>query len=354
MRVDPSVHRRALWAVLGVGLLLGPGCRRPATVQANVTAEARLAAKTHRGAPLRRPIRAAGTIRAARAHTVLVPQIAGQGGRQTLVTLVANGAKVKEGDGLAEFDGTAQIDAAREAQAKYEDLVHQVRQKTAQNRSEVEKRFADLKEAEADLAKAQLQLRKGPVLSEIDRLKNEARAQSARARVASLKRINQSRLQAETAALRILELQMARQKVALERAERNSKLLDVRAPIAGMVALENLWRGGSMGHAQEGDQLNSGQALLKIFDPGEMEVFTMVGEPDGAVLKPGATALVALDAYPEAVFRARFQSASPVATAPLGSPIKNFTALFRIEQSDPRLLPDLSAAVVIQAPETGP
>ena len=61
-------------------------------------------------------------------------------------------------------------------------------QRGAQNRSDAEKRAADLQKAEADLAKAELELRKGPLLSEIDRLKNEAKAEDARAHVASLKK----------------------------------------------------------------------------------------------------------------------------------------------------------------------
>jgi hypothetical protein len=36
-----------------------------------------------------------------------------------------------------------------------------------------------------------------------------------------------------------------------------------------------------------------------------------------------------------------------VATTALGSPIKQFSARFRLEETDPRLLPDLSAAVII-------
>jgi hypothetical protein len=79
-----------------------------------------------------------------------------------------------------------------------------------------------------------------------------------------------------------------------------------------------------------------------------MEVSALVGEPDGAALKEGATATVYLDAYPDALFRARFRSASPVATSALGSPIKNFTARFRLDQADARLLPDLSAALLIR------
>ena len=42
--------------------------------------------------------------------------------------------------------------------------------------------------------------------------------------------------------------------------------------------------------------LNPGQPLLRIFDPSQMIVDTIVGEPDGAILVPGARAKVRLDA----------------------------------------------------------
>jgi multidrug resistance efflux pump len=260
---------------------------------------------------------------------------------------------VKKGDILAEFDRNQQIQAARDASAKAEDLSFQVKQKEAQNKSDAEKRSADIKQAEADLAKAEIELKKGPVLSDIERMRNEAKAESARARVASLRKSHELRMQAEAAARKILELQTDRQKVALERAQTNSDKMVLKAPLDGMVALENLWRNGSMGHAQEGDQLWTGQALLKIFDPQEMEVRTFVGEPDGALLHEGTIAKVYLDAYPDAVFRGRFRAASPVATTAIGSPIKNFTAWFRLDSEDVRLLPDLSAAVVVEVSPTG-
>ena len=44
------------------------------------------------------------------------------------------------------------------------------------------------------------------------------------------------------------------------------------------------------------------------------------------------------------------------ASSALGSPIKTFTAVFKLDKSDPHLMPDLSAAVVVEAPaakETG-
>ena len=333
--------------LLGFALLLA-GCGRQKVVEARVDP----APASHENSSVHQ-VRATAKVRAVRSYAIQVPQIAGQqNGRLTLTKLVANGSEVHAGDVVAEFDRTQEMENARQAEAKYDDLSHQVEQKQAQNRADAEKRSSDLQKAEADLDKARIELRKGPILSEIDKLKNEAKAEDAQAHVASLNKSNHFHDLADAAALRILELQRDRQKVALERAQNNTAKLVLHAPIAGRAALENVWRNGSMGHAQEGDQLWWGQALLRVFDPSAMELRADVGEPDGGVLVPGSRAVVSLDAYPDLTFTAHFESSSPVATSGLGSPIKSFAALFRLDKSDPHLLPDLSAAIVILPPET--
>jgi HlyD family secretion protein len=297
-----------------------------------------------------RHIRSTGTVQALHVSNIQVPQLRGPGGRLTLIRLIPNGSQVKPGDLIAEFDRTQQVDDARDARAKVEDLNHQIEQARAQARSDAAKRTSDLKQAEADFAKAEIELRKGEILSEIDRLKNEVKLESARERVVSLKKSNHSHDLADTATIRILELQRDRQQVALERAETNMEKLAVKANLGGMVALEMQWRNGSMGPMQEGDQSWPGQPLVRIFDPSEMVVVTQVNEPDGAAMAPGARAKIRLDAYPGAVFDAHFASASPVASSGMNSPIKFFSVRFRLDQHDPRLLPDLSAAVEIETP----
>jgi multidrug resistance efflux pump len=311
------------------------------------------APKSAETAPIKREIRITGTVQAVHSSKILVPQIYGQNGPLTLTHLVENGITVKEGDSIASFDATDQIDKARDARAKFDDLSHQADQKAAQNRADAEKRSSDLQQAQADLAKAEIELRKGPLLSEIERLKNEQKAAIARIHVESLKKSNALHDQADGAALRILELQRDRQKVALERAQSNMASLEIKAPLGGMVAQQNTWRNNSMGHPQEGDQLWRGAPLVSIFDPSEMSVYCLVGEPDGAVLKPGTRAMVYLDAYPNVVLPAHFENASPVASAPLGSPLKSFAARFKLDKTDPHLLPDLSAALVIEEPSPG-
>jgi multidrug resistance efflux pump len=300
-----------------------------------------------------RQVRLTGIVEAVHSSKIVVPQIAGQGGRLTLTRLIANGTKVQQGDVIAEFDPTQQLEAAFTARAKYDDLGHQVNQKASQNRADAEKRRADLIQAQADLSKAMLEIQKAPILSEVDRLKNEEKAAVARQHVESLTKSNAFHDAADAAALRILELQRDRQKVALERAQANINRLQVRASLAGMIAHQNVYRGNSNGKAQEGDQLFAGQALVSIFNPTEMRVRCLVGEPDGARLKPSARVTIYLDAYPEIALPGHFESASPIASSALGSPIKTFTAIFKLDTTDPHLMPDLSAAVVIDAENSG-
>lgn len=301
----------------------------------------------------KREVRITGIVQAVHSSKVLVPQIAGNYSRMTLTHIIANGTQVQAGDPIASFDATAQMDAARDAQAKFDDLGHQADQKRAQNRADREKRATDLLQAEADLAKAEIDLRKGPVLGEIEKLQDEEKARIARLHVESLKKSNALHDQADDANLRYMELQRDRQKVAMERAQANIEKLEVKAPLAGMAAQENLSRGNnSFGHAQEGDQLWRGQPLVSIFDPTEMMVRCDVGEPDIRDVFPGGKAQVYLDAYPDLVFPAHVEFVSPVAAAGVGSPIKTFVAIIRIDKTDPRLLPDLSAAILIEPVST--
>lgn len=302
---------------------------------------------------VRREIRLTGALEAVHSTKIVVPTIYGSGGTQTLTRLIANGAHVKKGDIIAEFDPTQQLDNARDAQGRFEDLSHQVEQRAAQNRADVEYWQITLKQAQAALDKARLELQKGPALSEITRLEDEVRADMAARQVASLKESIAARTRADAATLRLLELQRDRQKIALERWQNNIALLQVRAPLAGMVALQILYRNNTITHPQEGDQLYRGQALVSIFDPSQILVRCAVGEPDAAAVATGTHARVYLDAYPDLVLPAHFEFASPVAASNLGSPIKTFTAIFKLEKTDPRLMPDLSAAVVLETEASG-
>jgi HlyD family secretion protein len=255
---------------------------------------------------------------------------------------------VRPGDVIAEFDDTSQVRLARDAASKYDDLLHQVEQKKAEHVTNAEKRALELVQAQADLRKAEIDIRKGPILSQIEQQKNQVKLQEAQAHVASLRCSGRAHDTAEEAETQILELQRDRQKIALDRAGNNMRKLTIRAPIGGMIAIQNVWRQGAMGHAAEGDQLWPGSPIARLFDPSEMEVDVNISEADRAVLSHLRKATIHLDAFPSVVLSAHFDSASPVATSNLGVPVKNFAGRFVIDQSDPHVLPDLSAAVDVE------
>ena len=299
-----------------------------------------------------RVIRSTGLIQAVRSHTVRVPQLAqtsDQNMRLTLTALVPNGTAVKKGDILVEFDPTPQVDESREAKAKLTDLQYQLEESSAKVNSDASKRMAEIREAETEHGKALLQLKRGPVLAEIERKKAEIKAAAAQERLASLNRSHAYRLEAEKATVRVLELKHARQQLVVERLDTNIARMTIRAPHDGMTALESVWRSGSMGPPQVGDQVWPNQPVVRIFDPTEMIVEAQINEPDLVALSGTATARVFIDAYPNVVFSAHLESASPVATAGLESPVKSFTARFRIRERDPRILPDLSSSLEIAA-----
>jgi HlyD family secretion protein len=294
-------------------------------------------------------VRANGIVQALESQSVRVPHMTGVSGFELILTgLIPNGAKVAKGDILVEFDRLNLLDQERDANAVLEDLAHQLEERKAQVRSQQATRQSQVREAQADLERAQLQLRKGPVLSDLDRQKNVAKAETSRARLESLRRSDAVRVQAEESSVQILELKLARQRVTLERLRTNLERLLIRAPQDGMVAHEVVWRQGSMGPPQVGDRMWPGMPVLRVFNPARMVVQATVDEPDFAAVSHATRAKVYLDAYPGESFDATLQSASPVATSGLDSPVRNFIAIFRIEQQSPRLLPDLSAALEIQ------
>ncbi|HVA62343.1 MAG TPA: HlyD family efflux transporter periplasmic adaptor subunit [Terriglobales bacterium] len=304
---------------------------------------------------LTRLLRVGGTTTAVHAFTIRIPQIPGQSSQFVLVGLVANGAQVKKGEVLAQFDATAEVQNALDAKAKYDDLRHQVDDTTAQNKANAEQRASDLQQAEADLGKAELELKKAPILSAIEAQTDRLNVEDAKAHIASLERENAFKAKADAAGLRVLELKRDQQQVEWERAQSTVEKLTLRAPLAGMVGLVPVFHANTIGPAQPGDQLYSGSALLRIFDPGDMNVAGQINEADSATLAPGLEGVLHLDAYPKLRLAVHFLAANPVAVAGgFGVPTRTFAATFHVEQSDPRLLPDLSAAVDLKVTSPQP
>ncbi len=97
----------------------------------------------------------------------------------------------------------------------------------------------------------------------------------------------------------------------------------------------------------EGDRMNPGTLFARIVNPKSMRVEATINQAEIEKFRIGQEAEVQLDAFPGQRFRARLESIGALATR--GGRREQFYVrtvplIFQILESDPRILPGLSAA----------
>ncbi len=288
-------------------------------------------------------------------RSIQAPQIAGQQvSMLTITKMVPGGTRVKKGDLLVEFDRQAQMRDFIDKQAQSDDENQKVIEEQAKEAAARAKDETEIIEAENSLAKAKLEMQKVELLSRIDAEKAQEDLDEAEATLAQLKQTFDLKRKAAQASIRILEIQRDRTRETMLHAEANSSLMQIRAPIDGFVVLNTIWKQGNMGEAQEGDQVRPGVPFMEVVDPTIMEVRVPVNQEDLLALKFGERAQVHLDAYNDLVLPGRLDSIDPMGIPGDFSPkLRQFSVTFSIEGHDPRLMPDLSAAVDIDTATNG-
>ncbi len=301
-------------------------------------------------------VRLKGTTAAVEARAIQAPLIAGQQmGSLTITKLISSGSRVRKGDLLVEFDRQAQFRDFIDKQAQADDLNQQVIEAKAKEDAARAKDETEIHQAQDSLSKATLEMEKVELLSRIDAEKAQEDLEEATATLAQLKQTFDLKRKAAQASIRILEIQRNRARETMLHAQANSALMEIHSPIDGIVVFNTIWKQGNMGEVQEGDQVHPGVPFMQVVDPAIMEVRAPINQEDLLGLKIGEKALVHLDAYSDLVFPAHLESVDPMGTPGDFSPkLRNFSATFSIEGHDPRLMPDLSAAIDVKpAAETG-
>ncbi len=294
-----------------------------------------------------RPLRLRGTTEAVQTRAILAPLLAGQQvGTLSITKLALAGSRVKRGDVLVEFDRQAQVRDFMDKQAENSKLVDQVLEEQAKESAARAKDETEIKQAEDNLSKAELEMQRVEILSRIDAEKAQENLDEAKATLQQLRETFDLKREAARAAIRILEIQRDRTRETMLHAQANSELMQIHSPIDGVVVLNTIWKQGKMGEVQEGDQVRPGVPFMQVVDPSQMEVRAPVNQQDFLSLQVGQTAKVRLDAYPQLVFPGKLEEMAPIGRAgDFSSKLRSFSVVFSISGSDMRLMPDLSAAV---------
>jgi HlyD family secretion protein len=344
---------RILRRLPALALLLMPlgaaGCDRAVSADSSPTSpDAGTVTVTERD--FVRRLRVTGLTEATKSYVVTTPLLAGaQRGSMVVTKLAPAGSAVKVGDLLVQFDSQTQDKAALDKKAEYEDLLQQIIQKRAEHDAARVKDEAELTQARNSVKHFELETLKNEMLSRVLAEKNTQDLAEARSKVKALDESLSLKRLASTSDLRILEIRRDRAKAAMDHAMANSRGMTVTSPIEGLVVPKMTWRGNGPADIQEGDEMWPGSPVLQVVNQGSMQVRARVNQADASLLKPGLPVTVRLDAYPDFEMAGTLEQIAPIAVPGSFSPrVRSFTAVVAVSGNNPRLLPDLTAAIDIE------
>jgi HlyD family secretion protein len=278
-----------------------------------------------------REVEATGTLKAVRATPVVVPLESGRA--QKVAFLARDGAYLKKGDTVVEFDP---YDAEKEAADGEADLTA-ARAKIDKAKAEGSKNERALG-LDRDVAKEQLDRAETFKLTDAELYSRHEIIESqldrdlfaARADVAGRKLDASGRLSSAERQLGEIDASKARLKMTI--AEKGLRSLRIEAPHDGLLVLQRNWRGEV---PFVGDTLWPGQKIAELPDLSQLEARVFVLEADGAGLKAGLRARLAIEGRPGEEHEATVTKVEPLAkTRDYQSPVKYFEATLSLARTE--------------------
>ena len=330
------------------------GCSREIVDHAKAAGAEETASVTVKPRDFVRRLRLTGLTEATQSYVVSTPLLAGATrGSLVIIKLAPAGRPVKAGDLLVQFDSQEQDKTALDKKAEYEDLLHQIRQKSAEQASAKIKDDSELAQARNSVKNFELETLKNEMLSRVLAEKNNQDLAEAKSKVAALEEAYALKRTAAAAELRILEIRRDRAKSAMDHALENSQGMVVHSPLDGLVVPKLTWRGNGPADIQEGDEMRPGGPVLQVVNQASMQVRARVNQADAPIVRAGLPVTVRLDAYPDIEMPGKIEQVAPIGVPGSFSPrLRAFVAIVSIEGSNSRLLPDLTAAIDVDLEHT--
>ncbi len=308
-----------------------------------------------------RRIRLTGLSEAIQFHVATAPLLAGQGGQGggggeggggslVIVKIAAPGARVKAGDILVEFDRQSQEKIALDKKAEYDDLVNQIVQKQAEQEAARVKDDSEIAQAENAVKNFELEVLKNEMLSRVKAEINDQDLAESKVKLKALRENYPLKRAAAAAERRILEIKRDRAKAAMDHAIDNARALTVRSPLDGLVVPKMTWKGNGPADIQEGDEMWPGAPVLQVVNQTSMQVRARINQADLPFVRVGLPVTVRLDAYPDLAMSGRITQIAPIGVSGAFSPrVRAFAAVITVDGTNPRLLPDLTASIDVEA-----
>jgi len=279
-----------------------------------------------------------GELRAVRSVSLTAPNLFGT---VQVTRLAPLGSFAREKDLVIEFDDSEVRSRLEEKELEMEQIDEQIKKAEADLAIRNNQDQVELLRARYSVRRAELEVKRNELISQIDAKKNLLNLEEARRRLKQLESDIKSRqLQAE-AELAVLQERKNKSVIELAREKRRLSQVKLLSPMSGLVSVRQNSGGFRMMGMQspdirEGDQVQPGMPVADVLDLSELEITAKVGELDRANLHEGQEVLIALDAIAEHRFHGKIKNMSGTATANIMSsdPGKKFDVNFSVEMKD--------------------
>ena len=309
--------------------------------------------RVQRGA-LELDINTVGDLRTPHSAMLVAPSV--NGGLQ-IVDLLPTGAAVKAGDVVVEFDPSEQeynLEVNRSQMLEAEQQI--VKARADASVKEAEEKVALLK-ARFDVRRAELDVQRNELVSQIDARKNLLVLEQARRHLTQLEQDASSRAASSASGIALLEEKRRSAQLAMQQAQNSIDSMKLKAPIGGLVSIKDnmdanggmLFWGQSLPEYREGDVVYSGRFVAEVLDVDQMEVVAKVFESDRANLNEGQEAEIHMDAQPQTSLSARVKAIAGMASRrDFGSDtVRRFDVTFDLLNHPARMRPGTSAQILI-------
>ena len=275
----------------------------------------------------------------------------------TLTFLADSGARVKEGDVIAEFDTADVVDHIDDVKANVQQSALDIKRRKAVYIAQLESLRQRLRVCKATLEKARQDARAMEVKTPADQEYLRLALQEAQLEFDEVTRQIPLTDERQNADLMVYQLSYEFDVRHLERHLDDLRRCKVRSPMNGLVVMQTVYRGGQMNQIKVGDQLGPGQPFLRVVDPESMQLEADMSQAEAEMIRLGQAATVRFDAFPGIVIGGHVTNVGAMAynQRRINYWVRQVRVRLALEGSDSRVIPDLTASadVVVADPAEG-
>src|SRR4051812_36130457 len=258
-----------------------------------------------------------GELKPARTLTLTAPNLFGT---VQVTDLAITGSLAKDKDLIVEYDDSERQSALEEARLSVQSVDEQIKKAKADLAIQRSQDQVTLLKTRYDVRRAELEVKRNPIIAEIDGKKNVLTLEQQKRALLQLETDIQARNEQAESQLAVYNEQRNRNLLDVQRELQRIALCKTLAPMTGLVATRqnragNFNFGQQMPDIREGDTLQPGMPVADIMDLSEVEIWAKVGELDRANLREGQNAVIQLDAIPDQRFRATIKTMSGSASS---------------------------------------